>query len=319
MRQAPSCLACQDPLEDGDRHYHPACCSRLFDRARAPELSYTNTAIKDLAKQIVKRRSTIPGVQAKLSLQLETTVKGSSRLTLVGLWGNYILKPPVEKYPLMPEIENLTMQLAASFRIATVPHGLIPLKSGELAYISRRIDRVSGNQKLHMEDMCQLSGRLTEDKYRGSMEQIGKIIRRHASNPLLDCIRFFEVALFSFLTGNADMHLKNFSLIYPVNEMIQLSPAYDLLSTRLLIPESDDPEEMALMLNGKKRNFTAGDFSKFSANLGLNRKQVQNIFERFKKALPGMAVEIEKGFLPTEIKEQYKSLISQRASRLGLV
>jgi serine/threonine-protein kinase HipA len=178
MRQTSHCLVCHGPLGDIDSHYHPACSSHLFDQARVPDLPYTDSDIKDLAKQVVKRRTTVPGVQAKLSLQLETSLKDSSRLTIVGLWGDYILKPPVEKYTLMPEIENLTMRLATLFRITTVPHGLIPLKSGELAYITRRIDRVPGSQKRHMEDMCQLCGRLTEDKYRGSMEQIGKIIKR---------------------------------------------------------------------------------------------------------------------------------------------
>ena len=318
MRQASHCLVCHGPLDNIDSQYHPACCSQLFDQARVPDLPYSNSEIEDLAKQVVKRRTTVPGVQAKLSLQMETSVKDSSRLTLVGLWGEYILKPPVKKYPFMPEIENLTMRLATLFRIATVPHGLIPLKSGELAYITRRIDRLAGSQKRHMEDMCQLGGRLTEDKYRGSMEQIGKIIKRYASNPLLDCIRFFEMTIFSFLTGNSDMHLKNFSLIYPVSDMIQLAPAYDLLSTRLLIPEADDPEEMALMLNGKKRNFTTRDFRKLSENLGLNRKQVENIFKRFTRALPGIKREVDNGFLPTATKEQYKSIIYERAARLGL-
>lgn len=280
-----TCLICYQPLEDADSHCHPVCCRNLFNQPSVPELPYAYSELKELAKHIVKNRVTIPGVQAKLSLHLDNSLKDASRFTLVGLWGDYILKPPIEDYPFMPEIEHMTMHLAGLFKIDTVSHGLIPLKSGELAYITRRIDRLTGGKKLHMEDMCQLNERLTEDKYRGSMEQIGKILKKYSSNPLLDCIRFFEVTLFTFLTGNADMHLKNFSLIYPLNQMVQLAPAYDLLATRLLISEKDDPEEMALTLNGRKRKFTRVDFEKFARNLGLGEKQLAKYFQTLCKSV----------------------------------
>ena len=218
----------------------------------------------------------------------------------------------------MPEIEHLTMRLAGLFKIDTVPHGLILLKSGETAYITRRTDRLANGEKLHMEDMCQLTERLTEDKYRGSMEQIGKIIRKLSSNPIFDAIRLFEIALFSFLTGNADMHLKNFSLIYPVEGMINLSAAYDMLATRLLIPEKDDPEELALTLNGKKRKFIRNDFHRFAVHLGLNERQIQNVFNRFEKAIPEMEPVINKGFLPQQKADEFKQLIKERAARLEL-
>jgi len=151
------------------------------------------------------------------------------------------------------------------------------------------------------------------------MEQIGKIIKKYSSNPMFDSIRFFEVALFSFLTGNADMHLKNFSLIYPVDQMVQLAPAYDLLSTRLLISEKDDPEETALTLNGKKRKFTREDFTKFAGNLGLNEKQLHNIFKRFAKVLPETAATIARPILPREKIDAFDQLIQARAKRIGLM
>jgi len=173
-------------------------------------------------------------------------------------------------------------------------------------------------EKLHMEDMCQLTERLTEDKYHGSMEQIGRIIQKLSSNPLFYTIRLFEIALFSFITGNADMHLKNFSLIYPLEGMVNLSPAYDMLATRLLIPEKDDPEELALTLNGKKRKFTRNDFHSFAAHLGLNEKQIKNVFNRFTKALPEMESVIGGGFLPQQKTDEFKQLIKERAARLEL-
>lgn len=112
------------------------------------------------------------------------------------------------------------MLLAEVFGIKTVPHALIRFKSGELAYISKRIDRVRSG-KLHMEDMCQLQERLTEDKYRGSVEQVGKTLKKYSSNPGYDIQRLFEVVLFSFLTGNADMHLKNYSLFYKTPDFLK--------------------------------------------------------------------------------------------------
>jgi len=313
-----NCLICYEPLDHHTGHYHPSCCQRLFGQRFAPELPYAYDELKDLAKKVVRSRVVVPGVQAKLSLHLDNSRKKNRRFTLVGLWGGFVLKPPLDAYPNMPEIEHLTMHLASLFKIETVPHGLIHLKSGELAYITRRIDRLPNGEKLHMEDLCQLSERLTEDKYRGSMEQIGKIIKRYSSNPLLDIIRFFDVALFSFLAGNADMHLKNFSLIYPVDGMVKFAPAYDLLATRLLIPEKGDPEEMALTINGRKRKLDKGDFLSLANNLGLNDKQVANVFKRFSRALPEVRAAIGNGFLPENKAKEYKQLLDERGGRLRL-
>jgi serine/threonine-protein kinase HipA len=319
MNEKNNCLICCRPLDSSDDRYHPQCSQRLFNQRTAPVLPYGYDDLKEAAKKVIRNRIAVPGVQAKLSLNLEKIRNKNSRFTLVGLWGNFILKPPVKIYPNIPEVEHLTMNLASLFKIHTVPHGLIHLKSGELAYITRRIDRSPRGEKLHMEDMCQLSERLTEDKYHGSMEQIGKILKRYSSNPLFDCIRFFDVALFSFLMGNADMHLKNFSLIYPVDGMVQLSVAYDMLATRLLISEKDDPEEMALTVNGRKRKITLDDFSQLAANLGLSGKQIKNIFKRFSEALPSIRTVIDLGFLSDDKATEFNDLITDRATRLALL
>jgi serine/threonine-protein kinase HipA len=269
----------------------------------------------ELAQKVVQSHVTVPGVQAKLSFHFEPKRGQENRLTLVGVFGNYILKPPTQQFDNLPENEDLTMHLARLFKIKVVPHSLIRLKSGELAYISKRIDRV-GEQKLPMEDLCQLSERLTEDKYKGSMEQIGKVIMQYSSNPLFDAQVFFELTLFSFLTGNADMHLKNFSMIDLSNGLTQLAPAYDLLSTRLVIPEKDDPEELALTMNGRKRKLKLGDFQRLATSLKLNQKQVDNIFKRFQKAMPSVPDFINDSFLPDDKKAEYNGLIQERANRL---
>lgn len=309
------CLYCYQPLNSVETDFHSKCSKKIFGTPTPPLIEYSNGQMKDLAKEVVQSQVTVPGVQAKLSFQIEQKRGKQSRFTLVGLWGNYILKPPTLQYANLPENEDLTMHLASIFKIATVPHSLIYLKSGELAYITKRIDRVK-KQKLHMEDLCQLSERLTEDKYKGSMEQVGKTIMQYSSNPLFDALTFVEVTLFSFLTGNADMHLKNFSLIDYPNEITQLAPAYDLLSTRLVIPEKDDPEELALTLNAKKKKFKLNDFIHLAKVLKLNDKQISNSLTRFEKSMPLAIDFIDSSFLTKDDKEKYKKLMKERCDRI---
>ena len=208
------CLYCYQTLKKEEIDFHAACSRKMFGKPVAPVLPYTEDQMEKLGLEIVRSKVTVTGVQPKLSLELtESESKGvPRRFTIVGLWGGYILKPPAIKYPQIAEVEDLTMHLARIAKINTVPHSLIRMQSGNLAYITRRIDRLE-NKKSHMEDMCQLTERLTEDKYQGSYEQIAKTILKYSANPMLDVVNFFEQVLFSFLTGNADMHLKNFSLI----------------------------------------------------------------------------------------------------------
>ncbi|PWD98316.1 HipA domain-containing protein [Marinilabilia rubra] len=309
------CLYCYQPLKESNSDFHAKCSRKIFGTSKAPVLDYSLDQMHELAKKVVQSHVTVPGVQAKLSFHFEPARNRENRLTLVGVLGNYILKPPTPQFTNLPENEDLTMHLAGIFNIKVVPHSLIRLKSGELAYITKRIDRVGG-KKLPMEDLCQLSERLTEDKYKGSMEQVGKVIMQHSSNPLFDAQVFFELTLFSFLTGNADMHLKNFSLIDLENGLTQLAPAYDLLSTRLVISEKDDPEELALTLNGRKRKLKSADFMHLADSLKINRKQIDNIFKRFKNAIPKVLDFIDDSFLPEDKKVEYRELIETRAKRL---
>ena len=311
------CLFCYNENKETENNFHRSCSRKIFGSVRPPIFEYGLNEMNELAKHVVKRSVTVPGVQAKISLHLNKEKSKPDRLTLVGLWGEYILKPPAENYAELPENEDLTMHLAGVFGIPVVPHTLIRLKTGELAYLSRRIDR-DQEGKLHMEDMCQLTERLTEDKYKGSMEQIGKTIDKYSSNPLLDIVTYFEISLFSFLTGNADMHLKNFSLIDRRDGLTSLTPAYDLLSTRLVIPEKEDPEEMALMLMGKKRKFKLDHFINFGATLGLTRKQISNTFDKFKREIPNALDFIDWSFISDNKKEEYKALLISRAERLNM-
>ena len=310
------CHICLQPLENGEASYHPACCKKLFGSTKPPTLPYTWDQLNVLAEQIVRRHVAVPGVQPKLSMHIERAGRTqNARLTLIGLEGNFILKPPVRQYPEMPELEHLTMRMAGCFGLATAECGLIELDDGKLAFITKRMDRM-GATRLHMEDMCQLTDRLTEQKYRGSMEQVGRALHRYCTNPLFDALRLFELTLFCFLTGNADMHLKNFSLLYELGGEISLSPAYDLLPTTLLLPA--DPEETALTLNGRKRRISRDDFMQFGASLRLTEKQIKNVFSRFEKQLSAAFQLLEKGLCSPEMKPRYRALLQERAERLGM-
>ena len=315
------CLFCYKEIDAkelqtdaGLNGYHEKCSKKFFGKTTPPKLDFTEDELVILAEQVIKSQKTVTGVQPKLSLRLTSNANTSEKLTLVGLWGEYILKPQTDSYPNLPENEDLTMHLAEISKISTVPHSLIKLKSGQLAYITKRIDRENNNKK-HMEDMCQLTERLTEQKYKGSYEQIAKAIKKYTTNPGLDVTNFFELVLFSFLTGNNDMHLKNFSLL-KTNENYDLAPAYDLVSSELVV--LGDDEDLALNLNGKKKKINRIDFKKAMLGAGLDEKVFENIFTRFRKLIPKWIKFIDTSFLPSTIKNEYKELISRKAKQLDL-
>lgn len=304
------CLYCYKELKEGQTDYHPSCAKKLYGVKTAPVLPYKRSQIGELAKRVVRAQTTLTGVQAKLSLDVNHGQKNEpDRFTIVGLWGRFILKPQTDTYRSLPELEDLTMHMAEAAKIAVVPHGLIRFDDGELCYITRRIDRQPDGSKTAMEDMCQLSERLTEYKYKGSYEQIAKLIKKYSAVPQLDLVNFWEVVVFSWITGNSDMHLKNFSL-YKTPLGFCLTPAYDLLSTLIVMPQ--DTEELALTLNGKKRKIKRSDFEKAMTASGLNEKVIQNMANKFGKAISKWIDLIDNSFLPNDMKREYKRLIIKR-------
>jgi serine/threonine-protein kinase HipA len=276
---------------------------------------FSELDIEPLALEVIQRHTVVTGVQEKLSLHLTRQNNNSKerRFTIVGLWGGYILKPPTERYPQLPEVEDVTMHLASAAKIKTAPHSLIRLTSDSLAYITKRIDRTPTG-KLAMEDMCQLTERPTEEKYNGSYEQIGKAIQKYSATPGLDVVNFFELVLFSFLVGNADMHLKNFSLIEQPGLGMTLSPAYDLVNTAIVNPQ--DKEEMALTVNRRKRKLTRSDFVAAMDTLHVDERQQRNIFTKLESALPAWMDLLDSSFLSDELKSQYKRIIQIRLERI---
>ena len=309
------CLYCYGLLENNEADFHSACCKKIFGQKTPPGVNYLESQMEDLALQVVRSQMAVTGVQPKISLGLSPAKEKNEpkRFTIVGLWGGYILKPPTQQYKQLPEVEDLTMHLADIAKIKVVPHTLIRLQSGNLAYLTKRIDR-DKKKKLHMEDMCQITERLTEDKYHGSYEQVAKAVLKHSANPGLDVINFFEQVLFSFLTGNADMHLKNFSLIRQPGIGNILSPAYDMVATVLVNPADD--EDMALTLNGRKKKITRKDFITAFTSLNLDIKQQENIFMKMEKAKDKWMEFIDISFLNNDFKTSYKDIIRDRFSRL---
>ena len=294
--------------------YHPQCAKRFFGTTSVPGFPYHHSEIKDMAKKVVRSQMAVTGVQAKLSMDIEK-LQQETRFTIVGLWGRFILKPQTELYPNLPELEDLTMHLAEIAKIQVVPHTLVRFADGQLCYLTRRIDRTAKGEKIPMEDMCQLSAKLTENKYRGSYEQIARLVMRYSAAPKLDLARFWEIVLFSWITGNSDMHLKNFSLYAPIQGNHQLAPAYDLLNTLLVMPS--DTEELALTLNAKKKKITLQDFQKAMVNSGLEEKVFQNILRKFQTVQSDWYAFIDRSFLPQRMKQEFISMITERMSRLN--
>lgn len=319
------CLYCYKELSEKDQEkdagrfgFHSSCSRKIFGSPIPPELLYTNEDLAKLAEQVVKSQKTITGVQPKLSLGIQKigSKEITKRLTIVGLFGEYILKPQTEYYPSLPEIEDLTMHLAEISDIKTVPHSLVRLKYGELAYITKRIDRVKG-KKIHMEDMCQLTEKLTEHKYKGSYEQVAKAISRYSVNPGLDLVNFYELVLFCFLTGNNDMHLKNFSLLKDKELNYSLSPSYDLVASEL-VTEGDD-EELALSLNGRKKKIKKRDFEFAMKTAGIEEVIINNMFKKFSKLLPKWLLFIEVSFLTTEFKHAFSEMLNKKFTQLEIM
>lgn len=311
MKTNKRCVYCYKEIDfSGDSDFHSHCSLEFFGTKEAPLLAYSFSQMSELAKEVVERSVAVPGVQPKLSLSLVkgTMTDDKGRLTIVGaLGGNYIFKPPSEHYAEMPQNEHVTMRIAEAFGIRTVKSSLIRLQSGELAYITKRIDRTESGEKIHMLDMFQVLEAF--DKYKSSMEKAGKAIGEYSDNTLLDKLHFLELGIFSFLTGNNDMHLKNFSMINANSKWI-LAPAYDLLNVVIANPE--DTEELALPIEGKKKKLKRENFEALGKVLELNARQIEGVFKRMIKNKPVAIEWIDSSFLSSDFKKKYKMLLEER-------
>jgi len=312
------CLCCGKTLKtENESGWHKSCIKKFFGTTKIPKIEVDDSILETLATMSVNKGYTVPGVQKKLSLHL-LSKGGSPRLTLVDYPTGYILKPQVEQFEALPESEHLVMCMADAVGIATVPHALIQ-NENTYSYITKRIDRVlykNSIQKLAMEDFCQLDNRLTQDKYRGSYERCAKIIKRFSERSKLDLSELFIRIVFFYITGNSDMHLKNFSLIETAVGSTQyvLSAAYDLLPVKVNMPE--DKEDFALAMNGKKTNIRKKDFLVFAENIGIKKETAQKMITNLvdqKDTLQSMCME---SLLPDHLKKSFSEMIEKRCIAL---
>lgn len=307
------CLYCYRDLGENQLDYHPKCIKMFFGAKHAPLLPYRLSEMEKLAKEATLLSITVPGVQPKLSLGwIKTALENGhqGRLTIMdALEGNYILKPQNANYPQIPENEHLSMKLAELFKIDIVPVNMIRLQSGELCFITKRIDRNPDGSKNHMIDFLQILE--LADKYKGTLEALRKTIGDLSANTLFDKFRFFGITVFNYIIGNNDLHLKNFSMLLSDMGWV-LSPFYDLLNVKLVLP--GDKEDIALLLGGKKENFNKGYFDRLGAVLKLNDKQIRGVYKRVSKWLPEAIQMIESSFLEENMQLAYKDLLVERIS-----
>lgn len=316
-----NCLCCGKSIKDNNESsgWHKTCIKKFFTTTVIPEIEITDSVLEELAKESTNKGYTIPGVQKKLSLHLSKEVY--PRLTVVNYPTEYILKPQVKEFRALPEAEHIVMSMADKAKIRTVPHALVKSKDS-YAYITKRIDRVfskDSNVKLiAMEDFCQLDLRLTQDKYKGSCERCGNIIKKYSSRSGLDMSELFYRLVFSFIVGNSDMHLKNFSLIESESGSgeYHLSPAYDLLPVNIIMPE--DKEEFALPINGKKRNIHRKDFLIFAAGCGIAKLAAEKMIGQLIFMEPVFIDMCCNSLMPQDMKEAFIELVDKRVSALRI-
>lgn len=306
------CLICYKEKRDDSTFYHSKCYAKSILASYEPMVPYRLDEIDALVRKVIQQRFSIPGVQVKISLG-DHVQQGAGKLTIVGYNGRFILKPQSSKWPELPENEDATMKCAREAGMPVVPQMLVPMVSGERAYITERIDR-QDDGKIHMEDMAQASGRLTEHKYQGSVESVAKLIYRYSENKMFDVVTFFERVLFSFITGNSDMHLKNYAFIYRPDG-IALAPAYDLLNTRIV---TKDMEESALTINGKKNKIGIDDFEKAGSTMLIPEKAREKLYGKYSSMIPRFCEIVQSGFLSDVMKTAYCETIHTARQRLQL-
>lgn len=306
------CLITNERWE-GPEPYSPAGLRRLDRRLTtlAP-LPYTREQlIAEAAARAVQM--SIQGMQPKVSAVLRVS---QGRMEIVDQGGRYIVKPPHLLYAELPENEALTMSLAATLDIEVPVHGLLLNADGTRSYFIRRFDR-EGWDKRPVEDFAQLTGASRDTKYDSSTERLIEVIDTFCTFPVLERLKFLDRLLFAFLTGNEDMHLKNWSLITR-DARVELSPAYDLLNST--IPNPRSREELALPLRGKQSDLRAKEFWTYLANerLGLTAAMIEQIKTRFAQASAGWPERIAASFLSDAMQTRYLTLLDQRRKRLGL-
>ena len=301
------------PIQDGQRYSREGLRSLSRGLNELRDLPFTAVEQRQEAAARAGRMS-IPGVLPKLSARL--SLSGQS-FVVVDRHGRFILKPQSIEFPELPENEDVTMRLASLVGIEVPLHGLVFSKDGSMTYFIKRFDRAGRLGRLPVEDFAQLTGGSRDTKYDSSMEKVAAVVNRHCTFPVLEKRKLLKLTLFSFLVGNQDMHLKNFSLITR-DDKVELSPAYDLLNSSIAMPSAKD--DVALPINGKMRKLTRKDLIEHfgSQRLALRGALIDEDLGLFVQAFSQWENLIEICFLSKPMKTRYLELLKERRKRLGL-
>jgi serine/threonine-protein kinase HipA len=303
-----SCSICLDDVT-GDVGYHAACIESLFGTTKFPILDVELSKLYSLAASKMAGKMSISGAQEKVSLTLSTD---KSVLDVASTGGRYILKPETSKFSYLPQNEQLTMLLARLVGIEVPPFGLVHLKDGAMAYITKRFDRRDDGSKLQVEDFCQLAQKRLKDKYDGSAELCVRTLRKFASEPLIEIQKLYRLLLFSWWTENGDMHLKNFSLITTSEGISRLAPAYDLVCTKLVIPD----DTLAMPIDGRDKNLTRQKWLDFANYCEIPERAAKRLISEQINALKPALELLSASFLSDDMNEQYKAFLRQNTSVL---
>ncbi len=276
----------------------------MFSSSKLPAIDFGLADISQQAQKLAGKIS-ISGEQPKLSVTVD---KKNNELIVVNEGGEYILKPQTSTFSNIPENEQCCMDIAEKLGIDIPLHCLVPLKDKSLAYVVKRFDREK-EIKIHQEDFAQILE--INDKYKGSVEQIGRRLKEISSAPGYDSQLLFERVVLNFILGNGDAHLKNYSISYK-GDNIRLTPAYDIVCSKLVIPEEEDS---AITINGKKNNLKRSDFDKLADYLDI---PIKIRYEKFEKKFNMMKSTIESSHIDKEKQAQFIKITKERLSRLEL-
>lgn len=305
-----ACLACLRELDEPGEGHHPACLRRLFGTPRLPAIEVEPERLHEFGVRMVREHRTLAGVQRKVSLGLER--RGFTlRIAVDGR--AFVLKPPAATFPDLPENEHVSMLLAKHAGIEVPPFALVRLNDGSLGYLVARFDRTPEGRKIRQEDFCQLAVLPPKDKYAGSAELCARLVRRFATDPIVDVAALYQRFVFAWWIGNGDLHLKNLSVISAGAGTVRLSPAYDLLSTRLVIPD----DALALPIDGRRDGLTPRTWRDFADCCGLPRPAAARMIRQIVDGLEGALGLVARSFLPAEAAERYSSLLRIRGAELA--
>ncbi|MBI1979630.1 MAG: HipA domain-containing protein [Elusimicrobia bacterium] len=301
------CLSCQKEAP-GRTQYHPACLKKLFGVGWVPQIPF---GIKDMPAEVSKSNAkmSISGVQIKASVKLD---REKQEIVMVQSEATHVLKAEPNEYPELPQNENCCMNMARELGMNVPSHGLLTMADGKFCYLIKRFDRLENGEKIHKESMAQILSVSTEDKYQGSLENIGKVIQRHSKNVGLDLVHFFERALFSFLIGNGDMHLKNWAVLTLSNGEIHLAPCYDFVCSKMYLPQEED---FALSINGRKNGLKKQDFIALGKSISIETKVIESTFELFRNAKEKILEIASHSELSPSRQEKFKEIILERVDR----